>query len=143
MASWIEPKTDWYGFSDGNGTYFGDRFNVEDYNRIKNNLNYLHTIAIVMYPDFSISDMGEDKQKNDYPYADEINAIESNLEIISKNTLARNYGETQVFMPQGNTFDYEELNRIESATLDLYNKLINQFRGRRMLQFQFGTNGGI
>lgn len=141
--TWIEPKTDWYGSTDANGVYTGDRFNSEDYNRIKNNLNYLHFIAEAVYPDFPITDMGEDKSKNEYPYADEINAIESNLEIISRNTVEIDCGDSQTFVPQGKIFDYAELNRIESATLSLYNKLINQYDGRRMFQFLFGTNGGI
>lgn len=141
--TWTEPKTDWYGFTDGNGVYTGDRFNSEDYNRIKNNINYLHFIAEAVYPDFPITDMGEDKSKNEYPYADEINAIENNLETISQNTVGIDCGESQTFVPQGKIFDYVELNRIESATLSLYNKLINQYDGRRMFQFLFGTNGGI
>lgn len=141
--TWIEPKTDWYGFTDGNGVYFGDRFNSEDYNRIKNNLNYLHHIAQTIYPDFAISDMGQDKGKSEYPYADEINAIENNLEIISQNTVGIDFGDPKTYSPQGKIFDYTELNRIESATLSLYNKLINQYDGRRMFQFLLGTNGGI
>lgn len=141
--TWIEPKTDWYGSTDSNGVYTGDRFNSEDYNRIKNNLNYLHYIAETIYPDFAIEDMGADKSKSEYPYADEINAIESNLEIISDNTVGIDCGTSQSYVPQGRIFDFTELNRIESATLSLYNKLINQYDGRRMFQFLFGMNGGF
>ncbi len=30
MALWETPKTDWYGFTNSNGDYEGDRFNSTD-----------------------------------------------------------------------------------------------------------------
>jgi hypothetical protein len=39
--------------------------------------------------------------------------------------------------------DFEELNRLESAILDLYNRLTNQSEGRRMLTWSFGTKEGF
>ena len=51
---WQTPKTDWYGSVDANGHYEGDRFNAVDFNRIKNNLEYLREMAIKMYKEFSI-----------------------------------------------------------------------------------------
>lgn len=59
-GSWTTPKTDWYGYTDGDGIYHGDRFNTEDFNRIKNNLAYLREIAVAMYQEFSINDLGDD-----------------------------------------------------------------------------------
>lgn len=141
--AWITPKTDWYGYTDGNGDYQGDRFNATDYNRIKNNLQFLHDLAVKMQEEFSIANMGDDKGFEDYPYADEINLIEDNLETISSNTFQQGYGVKAVFTDNGAFIDYTELNRIESASLDLYDKLMNQFSGRRMLQFMFGLKGGV
>ena len=51
---WQTPKTNWYGSVDANGHYEGDRFNAVDFNRIKNNLEYLREMAIKMYKEFSI-----------------------------------------------------------------------------------------
>jgi hypothetical protein len=39
--------------------------------------------------------------------------------------------------------DYVELNRLESAILDLYNRLNNQADGRRNFTWNFGMKGGI
>ena len=39
--AWTTPKTDWYGTTDADGVYIGDRFNAADFNRIKNNLDFL------------------------------------------------------------------------------------------------------
>ncbi len=135
---WITPKTDWYGHTDENGDYQGDRFNAEDYNRIKNNIQYLRDLAVTMYVDFDIQDMGKDKDYADYPYADEINLIEDNLDVVAANTLRKDYGTKQIYTDNGTFIDYNELNRIESATFDLYKYLIAQYEGRRMLTFRLG-----
>ena len=50
---WTTPKTDWYGVSE-DGVYRGDRFNAVDFNRIKNNLEYLRDLAQTMYEEFAI-----------------------------------------------------------------------------------------
>lgn len=141
--AWLAPKTDWYGYTDENKDYHGDRFNATDFNRIKNNLQHLRNLAVKMYDDFRIADMGEDRSYEEYPYADELNEIESNLDIIIAHTLRGNYGARKFYMDEGAFIDFSELNRIESATLDMYNKLTNQFEGRKMLRFMFGPIGGI
>lgn len=135
--AWETPKTDWYGETTG-GVYTGDRFNYTDFNRIKNNLVYLRELAVALYDEFAINDVGSDKTYKDYFYADEINAMEANLITINENSLNRSYGTPPTYAANGNTMDFEELNRLESATLDLYNRLSNQFDGRRMLTFCFG-----
>ena len=48
---WVEPKTDWKST---------DRFNFSDYNRIKNNLIWLHAKSEELWKKFNIEDMGED-----------------------------------------------------------------------------------
>lgn len=45
-AVWQTPKTDWTGTTTSSGEYVGDRFNATDFNRIKNNLDYLRELAI-------------------------------------------------------------------------------------------------
>lgn len=140
--AWTTPKTDWHGGLDAEGLYEGDRFNAIDFNRIKNNLAYLRDLAITLYEEFSIVSLGNDRTPADYFYADEINQLEANLVTINQNTLKRSYGTAPTYVENGNTMDYTELNRLESATLDLYNRLTNQSEGRRMFTWNFGMKGG-
>lgn len=139
--AWETPKTNWQGYVDNNGNYIGDRFNAGDFNRIKNNLEYLKELAIKLYDSFSIVSLGADKTPADYFYADEINALEENLNTINKNTLNMSYGTSPVYNDNGNTMDFIELNRLEGAILDLYDKLTNKSNGRRMFTWNFGMKG--
>lgn len=75
--------------------------------------------------------------------ADEINALEDNLKTINNNSLKRSYGNVPVYVDNGNTMDFKELNRLESAILDLYEKLTNEYEGRRMFTWNFGMKGGL
>nr|DAH99839.1 MAG TPA: hypothetical protein [Caudoviricetes sp.] len=139
---WQTPKTDWHGGVDANGVYEGDRFNAVDFNRIKNNLQYLRDMAIKLYQEFTIPSLGVDRTPRDYFYADEINQMEANLNTINANTLKLSYGASPVYIENGNTMDFAELNRLEGAILDLYDKLNNETNGRRMFTWNFGTKGG-
>ena len=140
--AWSTPKTDWSGeFVDG--VYVGDKFNAVDFNRIKNNLAYLRELAVKMYEEFTIHSLGSDRTPKDFFYADEINKMEQNLNTINSKTLKRSYGNTPTFADNGSTMTFAELNRLESATLDLYERLTNQSEGRRTLQWNFGMKGGL
>ena len=78
---WQEPKTDWV---------ITDSFNFEDYNRIKNNIAYLRELSRTLYIDFPYENMGDDKTGYaDFPYAEEFNNLEDNLESIKDNTFGR------------------------------------------------------
>lgn len=140
--AWSTPKTDWNGET-VDGVYIGDRFNAVDFNRIKNNLEYLRELAIKMYEEFSIQSLGSDRTPKDFFYADEINTLEDNLKTINNNSLKRFYGNVPVYVDNGNTMDFKELNRLESAILDLYEKLTNEYEGRRMFTWNFGMKGGL
>ena len=140
--AWSTPKTDWNGET-VDGVYIGDRFNAVDFNRIKNNLEYLRELAIKMYEEFSIQSLGSDRTPKDFFYADEINALEDNLKTINNNSLKRSYCNVPVYVDNGNTMDFKELNRLESAILDLYEKLTNEYEGRRMFTWNFGMKGGL
>lgn len=137
-AEWITPKTDWSGSSDSSGNYTGDYFNYTDYNRIKNNLSFLHGLSEELYPDYDIEDMGDDKTVSDYVYADEINTFENNLVTINENTYNTDYGTAQSYLVNGAFIDYNELNRIESAMLNIYTRLNRQYTERRRLPFRLG-----
>lgn len=140
--AWQTPKTDWHGAVNANGEYVGDRFNAVDFNRIKNNLAYLRELAIQLYNEFSIHALGSDRTPKDFFYADEINQLEENLNTINRNTLKRSYGVAPTYMANGKTMDFAELNRLESAILDLYDRLTNESEGRRMFTWNFGMKGG-
>lgn len=141
--AWITPKTNWNGGTVADGTYIGDRFNAVDFNRIKNNLDYLRELAIKLYDEFAINALGSDRTPADYFYADEINQLEENLTIINNNTLKRHYGTAPTYVNNGRTMDFTELNRLESAILDLYDRLTNQSEGRRKFQWNFGIKEGL
>lgn len=126
---WIQPKTAWKP---------GDFFNVEDYNRIKANLQELRNLAITMYPQFTIHEMGADKTYQDYSfYADEITLLEENLAVIREH-LPYWKGETKTWYDNDPFWDYKDLNRIENACLTMYESLMGQSRGRPRLRFTLG-----
>lgn len=139
--SWSTPKTDWNGET-VDGVYTGDRFNAVDFNRIKNNLDCLRELAVKMYDEFSIQSLGNDRTEKDYFYADEINKLENNFVTINNKTLKGSYGTAPTYADNERTMDFKELNRLESAILDLYDKLTNKYNGRRMFTWNFGMKGG-
>lgn len=142
MIEWQTPKTDWHGERDKQGVYTGDRFNAKDFNRIHQNIDYLREFAKSLYP--VLPELGTVKvaQIGDFVYADEINTIEENLLKLSNATVSRDYGKNTVYSDNGSFIDYNELNRIERATLDIYDRLVNQYNGRRTFTWAFGTKGG-
>ena len=79
----------------------------------------------------------------EYFYADEIMDLEQNLITIVENTKKKSYGTSPTYVANGLIMDYAELNRLESAILDLYDKLTNQSEGRRCFIWNFGKRGGI
>ena len=141
--AWETPKTDWHGSTNSEGVYTGDRFNASDFNRIKNNLTFLRDMAIKLYKEFSLVSLGDDRVPGDYFYADEINALEANLVTINTHSLKRSYGTAPTYAANGNTMDFKELNRLEGAILDLYDRLTNESEGRRTFTWNFGMKGGL
>ena len=129
--SWIEPKTDWTS---------QDTFNFSDYNRIKNNIAYLRERAVKLVKPFEIQDMRDDMTSYAELFdASKFNILEQNLETINNNAYLKDYGTKQTFYDNGVFIAYAELNRIESATLDIYNMLGRQEIGLRRLAFRLGA----
>lgn len=139
--AWIQPKTNWQGGYDANGNYVGDYFNLEDYNRIKNNLQELHDMAVKLYPDFSVTTGPDWTSYETRIYAGDINRIEDNLEKICAGTYPFAVGTRKNYYGNAAAIDYKELNRIEAATLLIYNNLRGQAAGKRRLSFVLG--GGL
>ena len=139
---WVIPKTNWKIHIE-NGEYLGDFFNIEDFNRLKNNLEHLKSLADSLYKEFLIIPIGEDRKYSDYLYADDINAIEDNLDTINEKTVNYPFGDKQTYSPNGVIMNTVELNRLEEAMLHLYELLTNQFNGRRTLVFNLGIKEGF
>ena len=145
---WITPKTDWSAQYSDTGLFVGDFFNVTDYNRIKNNLLYLRELATQLIYGVPEIVVGEDKHlpnnadpdfDNDNFFADEFNLIEDALETLDEAIGWVDFGEKQTFYDNGRFIDAEELNRIESASLELYDLLTNSIAGKHRLAFRLGT----
>ena len=134
-VTWIEPKTDWNAET--------DRFNIEDYNRIKNNLEYLHEKAVQLYHSFSIIDMGEDAEYPDFWDVNKFNAFEQNLNTINQHVYTRDFGASQTFYPNGIFIQAGELNRIESATLRMKQMFDGQENALQRLSFRLGAYKSI
>ena len=129
---WQTPKTTWAP---------GDYFNIEDYNRIKGNLNALHEIATSAWSEFLFAKMGADKTYADISfYADEIDLFEDNLDAVNKGTCSLTIGEKRMYEANKVFIGSEELNRIESACLKLHEYLTGTANGRKTLEFTL--NGG-
>lgn len=129
---WQPPKIDWQE---------SDWFNIEDYNRIKNNLNEIRSQALALWPDFSWEEMGEDKTYEDYGFhADEINRFEANVDHICSGTFPFLVGSRQIFFDNQLFIDWKELNRIEEACRLIYSNIQSRVIGRRSLPITL--NGG-
>lgn len=130
MVEWINPKVNWTE---------NDRFNIVDYNRIKNNISFLKEKVNNIIKPFDIEDMGEDlTEYTAYWDVDVFNAFETNLNLINLNAYKRDYGVSQTFYENGVFIKYDELNRIESAMLDIHNWLERQSQGQRRVPFVLG-----
>lgn len=133
--AWQEPKTDWTA---------QDRLNYKDYNRIKNNLAHLHSEAVEIWGDFEIEDMGVDMTSNregwKYRY---FNAFESNVDTINSHIFTQDYGFRQTFYSNGPFIGFAELNRIESAILDMKRIIDGVKAGRIRLAFRLGAPKGL
>lgn len=144
MSTWISPKTDWKMFYDADGNYIGDYFEPSDYNRIKNNLAYLKNLAENLYESIlDFQDMGEDVYYGSpqEPAASVITRIQSNLEVLSNQTVKKDVGEAAKFYSNQAGYLVDELNRIEQMSLSLYILLRGQSQNKRRLSFRLCGKG--
>lgn len=128
---WQEPKTDWTA---------DDYFNLSDYNRIKNNIAYLRELALEVYTEFPWNDMGADKNSyTEYPYADEFNTLENNLESLRQNTFLLDSAVQKQWYENVRTPNYEDFNRLENACLLFYSGFNGIKENKRRLPFRLGA----
>lgn len=128
---WSTPKTDWAAT---------DYYNIADGNRWRDNLLHIHELAEGLYGNIAIASMYDSKTIASFPLPSEMNAIESNLEAINGATYQFDIGESQTFVGNGHTVAYDEVNRIESATLRLKETLESQKALKRHLAFRLGNS---
>lgn len=137
-AKWVTPKTNWACYYDASGKYIGDFFQITDWRRIIGNLYYLKELADKMYPYFPFNTMGEGKQYQDLPYANDWNAIERNLDLLIKYTYPFKIGKTRTYYAEMSAPNYVDLNRIENACLIIYQGLTSQNESLRTLPYTLG-----
>lgn len=130
---WQTPKTNWVAT---------DPISYIDYNRIIGNLNELQTLCQRMY-ELTATDLGNTQTVSDYPYEDMLNAIETALANVNSASFDFAIGPGVVYVANGDYFDFTELNRIESASLRLYEWLTAQFEAIPRLAFRLGNRKGI
>ena len=133
--AWQTPKTDWTA---------NDRFNISDYNRIKNNLMYLQELGAEIYAYFQLDSMGDDKTSYaEYWKPSEFNLFESNLDLIKEVFPQSDIGTRKTFFENAPFIDYVELNRIESAMLNYYQEGMTQKASIPRLAFRLGNMKGV
>lgn len=133
--SWIVPKTDWKNT---------DYFNIEDYNRIIGNLEYLKVLGTALFYGLpSIASLGDDKTYTSMIYAREINAIEDCLEKLNLGSYSFDIGDKKTYYANQSTPLYSEFNRIESAILLLYKTMTAHKEALPRLSFRLGSQKGI
>lgn len=135
MAIWQIPKTDWTA---------EDRFDYKDYNRIRNNLLYLHDEVSKVWGDFDIEYMGAEIESYRADWKVEyFNAFENNVDMINRNMFTQDYGFRQTFYLNGIFISFSELNRIESAILSMKRIIEGKVAGQRRLPFRCGAPKGL
>lgn len=132
--SWETPKTDWVAT---------DFINYTDLNRIGNNLAWLRDEAVKMYKEFDIHTFTPFYGYTSDVFASQINKLEEDLETINTNTYNFDIGETRTYVANQPTINYVELNRIESACLQLKTYLESQYAALRRLSFRLGSQKGF
>ena len=133
--AWSTPKTDWTA---------SDSFNIGDYNRIKNNLQYLHDESENIFGQYAIIDMGADiSSYAGFWDVDLFNAIETNLQTINENMLNIPIGQKMTFYANGVFIGYAELNRIENATLTLKATIDGWYEAMATLPFRLGAKRAL
>ena len=113
------PKKDWR---------VHDRYNYYDYNRLKANVDAVDVLAGAKFPSLVFDSTGSPMPSYEtgnfarYPFAG-FNAFENNLDKVAT-ALSMDIGVKKSFYSEAVFIDWQELNRLETATETLYNVLI-------------------
>lgn len=110
--AFITPKTDWEAT---------DPLTYVDFNRIKNNLEYLNEIYNELFEPYVI-DFGADMTSTQlFNNADVWNKFEDCIEHFQRSGIVHEIGERSYYKSNGRLPNYTQLNRIEQLTLEYSN----------------------
>ena len=157
---WTTAKTDWaIQPRDQYGRYNGDWFNWQDYERIRENIEYLAETyyapiaamqsidqAVMAYPGYTGYTSGAaitDAMRYAAPVMVnlQINPIERNLDILADSIYRPDgYPATKTWAANGKTPTVADLNRYENCLLQIYNVMKNSAAYR--LAIRLGTKRG-
>lgn len=133
--AWSTPKTDWSPT---------DSFNIDDFNRIKNNLKYLHDESEMIYGEYSIVDMGADiSSYAGFWDVSKFNIIEQNLITINEHMNGQNIGQALTFYENGVFITFSELNRIEGVSMNLKAIIDGWREAMATLPFRMGAKNAL
>ena len=118
---WITPKINWVAT---------DHINSHDYNRIQGNLKHIADEFSLLIAEY------ENQDYTQLPHPEKWNIAEDNLELINQLTYDFEIGAKKEFRINTPYIDYQELNRIESATLKIQNVYLNILTTSRHLAFR-------
>ncbi|MDD3415477.1 MAG: hypothetical protein PHY47_15955 [Lachnospiraceae bacterium] len=144
--AWKEPRTDWKISYDSDGNYTGDTFEPDDYNRIKNNINYLRDFAHQIYDNNPVcNDLGADVF---YGSENELKAswwteMQDNLERINQASVETDIGTREQYSSNTAGKLVDELNRLEQSSLDIYTKLSLIRQNKPKLSIRLGCWKGV
>ena len=129
---WIIPKTNWNN---------SEWFEISDWNRIKGNIEYIQDLISELYPNYSVLSVPIipiiNRQTLFIPSLH--NAIEDNFELIGMHVpISFISVNTRKFFDNNNTWDFNDLNRIESITFQYHNAMISQRANIPTLEFELG-----
>ncbi len=127
--AWRTPKTNWAIQPSVNGMYNGDWFNIEDYQRIAENLEYLASLGSTVYKPITIQPMPALTHR-DYGYASYINLLEDNLEAIAAASYSPpTYTGKKTWAANAPTPTVNDLNRIEQTIAFIYENYQKRMAG--------------
>lgn len=148
MTEWITPKIDWkVTYDDETGEYVGDYFNLEDFNRIHNNL-------IVLYEKCKILYGGNDLYKPAYDLSSDVNSLinvgyfANFAEFLNMYRCVGAFIQFEeypyfAYLQGGDNFpNYEKLNSLEKTMLLCYERMNEFIANRRQFKWRLGIEGG-
>jgi hypothetical protein len=142
MSDFVTPKTTWVST---------DYINIEDYNRIKNNVQVIKDLCIQLYPStYNYSGnypLLYDVTYSTVPTPNLWATFISNLQNVNDFTfhwdIGYSYSDPPEFWEYGPYADFEDLNKLEGVCLLLGGNLLGEYNGRHKLKFKLNTKGGF
>ena len=127
---WQNPKINWLPT---------DYFNVIDFERIVNNIDYVYNLALSLYPPFNHRYVDKDVEYTYIPHADTWNNISYNLRTINANTLNLSFGNYPTYVDNGKSPNYEMFNLWETHTQNLLEGLKDKAKLLPRLKCKLGA----